>query len=205
MSHTLTVKDLAVARGGRIVLRQVSFALRGGEALQVTGQNGAGKSTFLRALAGLLPATSGSIAWAEPEIGIAERAHYLGHADGLKGALTVRANLAFYESLLGPDGSGTAGRETPATALERLNLAHTADLPAAYLSAGQKRRVALARLLVAPRPLWLLDEPGTALDRQSALILNEIMAGHLRSGGLLVAATHAPLGLGGAQTLRLGS
>ena len=134
----------------------------------------------------------------DPDAPLAERAHYLGHADALKPALTAAENLRFAGSLGG--GPGAA----PADALVRFGLAHAADLPCGYLSAGQRRRVALARLLVARRPLWLLDEPATALDGASQEVLGAVMSEHLAAGGLIVAATHAPLGIAGGRKLRLG-
>lgn len=203
LASILTVRSLAAERGGRPVFSDVCFGLEAGEALSVVGPNGAGKSTLLRVLAGLLRATAGEVALSaggaeDEEFTVAERTHYLGHADALKGALTAGENLAF--------ASATAGRArlAPADALRRFGLSHVEDLPAAYLSAGQRRRVSLARLVVAHRPLWLLDEPSTALDTASVAVLAEVMREHLGSGGLIVAATHAPLGLPGLRELRLG-
>ena len=205
-SGSLDVDGVAVARGGRIVLDGVSFRLDPGEALAVTGPNGVGKSTLLRALAGLVPLAAGRVAWVEPQAGaarepppLAERLHYLGHADGLKTALTARENLAFAAAVLG------APLAAPAEALRRLGLGPVIDLPVAYLSAGQKRRTALARLLVAHRPLWVLDEPATALDRDARASLASVMADHLAAGGLVLAATHARLGLDGARELQIGA
>ncbi len=205
-SGSLEIDGVAVARGGRTVLDGVSFRLDPGEALAVTGPNGAGKSTLLRALAGLLPLAAGRTTWVEGPGGaghepapLPERLHYLGHADGLKTALTARENLAFVAAVLG------ARLGEPAEALARLGLGHVVDLPVGYLSAGQKRRTALARLLVAHRPLWVLDEPATALDRDGRASLAAIMADHRAAGGLIVAATHAGLGLDGARELRIGA
>ena len=201
---TLTVDGLAAERGGRPVFADLGFAARGGEALAVVGRNGAGKSTLLRALAGLLRPTAGRIALDPPDAGdpdtpVAERAHYLGHLDALKPALTPLDHLAAMAALL---GRGPAPA-TPGEALDRVALGHAADLPCGYLSAGQRRRVALARLLVAARPLWLLDEPATALDAASQEVLTGMMRDHLAGGGLIVAATHSPLGLDGVRELRL--
>lgn len=196
---SLAVDGLSVSRSGRTVLTSLSFRLLSGQALEVRGPNGAGKSTLLRALAGLLPKDSGAV-WLEggrEGAGPAEQAHYFGHADGLKSALSAGENLAFAAGLLG----GVA--DTAKAALGGLGLSHVADLPVAYLSAGQRRRVALARLLVAPRPLWLLDEPTAALDAAAQATLAGLMTQHLGAGGLIVAATHAPLELPGAATLRL--
>ncbi len=199
----LSARDIAIERGGRSIIAGLSFTARAGEGLLLTGPNGAGKSTVLRAIAGFLPLAAGAFALegGASEAGIGEQAHYLGHADALKGALTAGENLAFWAGALGSDSSSGVWRG----ALQRLGLAHVADFPVRALSAGQKRRVALARLLVAPRPLWLLDEPTTALDAAAQGLFAAIMREHLAAGGLIVAATHAPLGLEGAQTLRLGA
>jgi heme exporter protein A len=199
----LSAENIAVERGGRAVLTGLSFSARAGAALIVTGPNGAGKSTLLRAIAGFLPLAAGAFALegGASESSIGEQAHYLGHADALKGALTAGENLAFFAGALGGDPSDGVWRG----ALQRLGLAHVADFPVRALSAGQKRRVALARLLVAPRPLWLLDEPTTALDAAAQELFAAIMRERLEAGGLIVAATHAPLGLEGAETLRLGA
>jgi heme exporter protein A len=206
-SLTLTVQDLAAERGGRPVFAGLGFVAEGGEAVGVVGRNGAGKSTLLRVLAGLLRPAAGRVtldppAADDPDTPVSERAHHLGHADALKAALTPREHLGFAAALLGRAGSG-AGAASPEAALERVALGHAADLPCGYLSAGQRRRVALARLLVAARPLWLLDEPATALDAGSQAVLAEIMAEHLAAGGLIVAATHGPLGLAAVRELRL--
>jgi heme exporter protein A len=199
----LSATNIAIERGGRSILAGLSFEARAGAALVLVGPNGAGKSTLLRAIAGFLPLAAGTFALegGTPEAGIGEQAHYLGHADALKGALTAGENLAFWAGALGGDSS----RPAWSAALARLALGHVADFPVRALSAGQKRRVALARLLVAPRPLWLLDEPTTALDVAAQGLFGEIMREHLVAGGLLVAATHAPLGLEGAETLALGA
>jgi heme exporter protein A len=134
-------------------------------------------------------------------------AHYLGHADALKGSLTVAENLAFWSAMLdgGPE-TGLAGlaRPTPLQALEQVALTHAHDLPVAYLSAGQRRRAAIGRLIVAPRPVWLLDEPTTALDTASQQRFAGLMGAHLAQGGLIIAATHADLGLANARNLQMG-
>lgn len=200
---TLTVHDLAAERGGRPVLARVGFTLAGGEALGVVGRNGAGKSTLLRALAGLLRPTAGRVALeppdaSDPDMPPSERAHYLGHADALKAALSPLDHLRFVADLY-----GCAGAVEPEDALDRVALGHAADLPCGYLSAGQRRRVSLARLLVAARPLWLLDEPATALDAAAQAALAGMMREHLAGGGLIVAATHGPLGLDAPRELRL--
>nr|WP_237478698.1 heme ABC exporter ATP-binding protein CcmA [Lichenibacterium sp. 6Y81] len=209
---TLTVDGLAAERGGRPVFAGLGFAARGGEALGVVGRNGAGKSTLLRVLAGLLRPAAGTVRLDppdadDPDTPAGERAHYLGHLDALKPALSPLDHLDAAAALLGRRGdlaapSGGAA-VTLEEALDRVALGHAADLPCGYLSAGQRRRVALARLLVAARPLWLLDEPATALDLASQEVLRGMMRDHLAGGGLIVAATHGPLGLDGVRELSL--
>lgn len=186
----LRVSNLAAVRSGRPVFRDLSFALERGEALAVVGPNGSGKSTLLRIIAELLPAEEGSITLDGGEEGepISERVHYLGHRDPLKPTLSPRETLLFWQNLLG------APRLTPEDALERVNLAHATDLPSGFLSAGQRRRLSLARLLVSHRPLWLLDEPSAALDRVSSELFESLVQDHLRAGGLVMAATHLPFG-----------
>jgi len=198
----LSAAEIALERGGRQLFRNVNFEVSAGEALIVVGPNGAGKSSLLRAIAGFLSVSAGTfhLEGGDPEASIGEQAHYLGHADALKAALTAGENLSFWAGAL----DGDSRRDSWLAALTRLRLAHVADFPVRALSAGQKRRVALARLLVARRPIWLLDEPTTALDVAAQGLLAELMREHLASGGLIVAATHAPLGLERARTLRLG-
>ncbi len=195
--------DLAIERGGRRLFKGLSFEADQGSALIVTGPNGAGKSSLLRALCGFLPVQAGGFVFegGDPERTVGEEAHYLGHADALKGALSAGENLAFFAGALGGDPS----REASRAALSRVGLAHVIDFPVRALSAGQKRRVALARLLVARRPLWLLDEPTTALDAAAQAAFAAIVRSFLDAGGILVAATHAPLGLANARELRLGA
>jgi heme exporter protein A len=198
----LFAENLVIGRNGRMLTKSLSFVLAAGEALVVTGPNGAGKSTLLRTLAGLLPAMEGGISVSGNGIEAGEPAgscaHYLGHADAMKSALTVRENLEFWSSMLG-FGQGASVEE----ALAAVELPHVADFPFGYLSAGQKRRVGLAKLLVAHRPLWLLDEPTTALDSAAQQRLAGIMRAHLSGGGVVIAATHSPLGLEDARELRI--
>jgi heme exporter protein A len=195
--------DLTIERGGRRVIAGLSFEAPDGAALIVTGPNGAGKTSLLRALAGFLPIEAGGFALegGDDELTVGEQAHYLGHADGVKSALTAGENLAFAAGAL----SGDPSRAAQLAALAALGLSHVIDFPAQLLSAGQRRRVALARLLVAKRPLWLLDEPTTALDVAAQGALAAVMRSHLKDGGILVAASHNSLELDGAQELRLGA
>ena len=192
--------DLACVRGGREVFSAVSFALDQGEALVVSGPNGAGKSSLLRMIAGLVRLGGGrlELRGSDPDLTLAEQAHYLGHQDALKPSLTVIENLRFWTDYLG-------GRPAPLDGpLAAVGLDGVAGLPAAYLSAGQWRRLSLARLLAVKRPIWLLDEPTAALDRPAQERLSAAMAEHLAGGGLIVAAAHGPIGLERAKELRLG-
>ena len=186
-------------RGGREVFSGLDFAAAAGEALAVTGRNGSGKTSLLRLIAGLLVPAGGSIALegGGPEFTLPEQAHYLGHRDALKPALSVAENLAFWRDFLGGEQADPAG------ALKQVGIDHAADLPAAFLSAGQRRRLSLARLLAVRRPVWLLDEPTTALDAAGQAMFVGLMRDHLARGGLIVAATHAALGVE-ARELRMG-
>jgi heme exporter protein A len=194
----LFARDLTCIRGFRTVFHGVNFELAGGEALALTGANGSGKSTLLRLIAGLLPAAGGALELdgGAGEASLAEQAHYQGHLDAFKPALTVEENLRFWARYLGIAAASDS-------ALEKVGLDGLAKLPAAYLSAGQRRRLSLARLIAAPRPLWLLDEPTSALDAAGQEMLGVLMRGHLAEGGLIVAATHGPLGIEHAE-LQLG-
>ncbi|MBV8791745.1 MAG: heme ABC exporter ATP-binding protein CcmA [Pseudolabrys sp.] len=194
----LVADSLACDRGGRNVFTDLSFSVSAGEALTVTGRNGAGKSSLLRIIAGLLRATSGSVllTGGQRDLSLAEQAHYVGHQDACKPALTVAENLEFWSCYL--------GGKIRSNALDAVGLNALADLPAAYLSAGQKRRLALARLIAVRRPVWLLDEPTSALDTAAQKMLAASMKTHLKSGGLIVAAAHGPIGLSRARQLRLG-
>jgi len=196
----LTADNLACNRGGREVFAGLSFTLPGGEALVVTGRNGAGKSSLLRVIAGLVRAASGRLqlegGGAEATIG--EQAHYIGHQDAVKPSLTVHENLKFWTQYLGAGGAAIEA------ALEAVDLAPLTELPAAYLSAGQRRRLSIARLIAVERPLWLLDEPTSALDVPSQNRLAGLMRRHLAGGGMIVAAAHGPIGLERARELRMG-
>jgi heme exporter protein A len=191
----LTVTDLAAERGGRPVLAGLSFSLAARGLLAVTGPNGAGKSTLLRLIAGLLTPAAGTVAF-DPEPAGAYL-HYLGHADGLKTALTVEQNLTFWQRVWGGGDIETA--------LARVGLVSLAGISAGALSAGQRRRVAIARLLLVQRPLWLLDEPATALDESAEAMLGALIGEHIQGGGMAVVATHRPLPIAPTATLALGN
>ena len=199
----LVAENLVLERGGRNVVDGLSLRLESGAALVLTGPNGSGKSTLLRALAGYLRPRSGSVritgAGEEREVG--EVCHFVGHHDGIKTHLTAAENLAFWAAYLGGPASLAARVEA---ALQRFALAALADIPAGYLSAGQKRRLALARLVAAERPLWLLDEPTVSLDASSIDVLISAINGHLATGGMAVLATHVPMPLAPMQQIRLG-
>lgn len=185
----LAVHDLAVQRGGLRAVEGVSFALDPGQALILRGPNGIGKTTVLRTIAGLQPPVEGRIDM--PEDAVA----YAAHADGLKSALTVAENLRFWAAIF---GGGRVG-----DALAAMNLETLSDRPAAALSAGQKRRLGLARLLVTGRPLWVLDEPTVSLDAVSVGLFAASVRAHLSAGGAALMATHIDLGLDEAQVLDL--
>lgn len=190
--------NLSCRRGFRLLFEGLAVSAHAGRALVVVGPNGAGKSSLLRILAGLLAPTAGTVRLDGSGESVAEHLHYLGHDDAVKGALTVAANLAFWRTVLG--GGGLEVDE----ALEEVGLGGLGRLRAQVLSAGQKRRLAIARLLVAKRPIWVLDEPTTALDVKAQARFAAFGRAHLAAGGLLVAATHAPLDLGETDELRLG-
>lgn len=194
-------RELAGSRGGNILFSGLNFSLAAGEGLAVSGPNGVGKSTLLRILAGLLPTTSGNFNLNGANgaaLPVFEFAHYLGHRNSMKAELTVAENLKFWKSYQA--GEEEAGLEVE-EAIDAVGLDGVGHLPFGYLSAGQKRRIALARLLVAERPLWLLDEPTAALDRRSEQLFRDIAADHLAAGGMLIAATHLPLGIDGLGSL----
>ncbi len=198
---TFAGEGLGCIRGERVVFRDVSFAVEPGGALILRGPNGSGKSSLLRLACGLLKPAAGRLTWGDADVRNDAHAHrtrlnYVGHLDAVKAALTVAENVAFWAAFAG----NTVG---VAAALERLDLGALANIPARLLSAGQCRRVNLARLAAAPAPLWLLDEPAVSLDEASVASLGQLMADHSARGGIIVAATHAELGLPDAAVLEL--
>jgi heme exporter protein A len=202
LAKTLSGEAVDCVRGERKVFSNLSFSVSAGEVLAVVGPNGAGKSTLLRLIAGLVWISSGTITLTggDDNLTLAEQMHLLGHRDAVKPSLTVLENVTFWFDFLGGDGS----QSSPVVALEAVGLGHLGHLPAAFLSAGQRRRLAIARLVALKRPLWLLDEPTTALDAAGQTAVAALMTDHLRDGGLIVAATHQPLGIA-ARELRLGA
>ncbi|HEU0221943.1 MAG TPA: heme ABC exporter ATP-binding protein CcmA [Paracoccaceae bacterium] len=195
----LEATHLRIERGGRLVIEDLSFRLGPGETLMLRGPNGAGKSTLLRALAGLLPLAGGRVRLLEADLArerdrVQEHLAYSGHLDAVKPQLTLAENLAVWARLFGGDA---------AAALRRFGLERLADRPAAACSAGQRRRLGLARLLLAPRPLWLLDEPTVSLDSEAVGIFADLVRSHGAAGGMAVIATHVDLGLEGAAVLRI--
>lgn len=195
----LSGRGIRCVRGGREVFAGLDFQAAAGEALAVVGRNGSGKTSLLRMIAGLLVPAGGTILLdgGDSELTLPEQCHYLGHRDALKPALSVAENLSFWADFLGGE-RGDAGES-----LSIVGLDHATHLPAAFLSAGQRRRLSLARLLTVRRPVWLLDEPATALDTAGQDMFCGLMREHLERGGLIIAATHAPLGID-ARELRIG-
>lgn len=186
-------------RGGREVFAGLDFEAVAGEAVAVVGRNGSGKTSLLRLIAGLLVPAGGTIVLdgGDAEMTLPEQCHYLGHRDALKPALSVAENLTFWADFLGGE------RLDFAQSLATVGLEHATHLPAGFLSAGQRRRLSLARLLTVRRPVWLLDEPTNALDVTGQDMFGGLMREHLSRGGLIVAATHAPLGID-SRELRIG-
>ncbi len=195
----LNAKDLTCERGGRIVFRNVSLSLAPGQLMQLTGPNGSGKSSLLRLIAGLNEAQAGAVTLAggSEELSLGQQAHYIAHQEAVKAALSVHENLAFWRDFM---GGGDVEEALAAFDLTRLS-----SYPAGLLSAGQKRRLALARLVLVPRVLWLLDEPTVGLDTASLARLVTVMAAQLDRGGMIIAATHVPLGREPDARLDLGA
>ena len=192
---------LSSVRGSRTLFADLSFDVSAGQSLLVTGPTGAGKTTLLRTIAGFLRPDTGSVALeaGQPDHTLSEQCHYVGHLNAVKASLTVAENAGFWSAFLGGE------RDHVDAALATFGLAALRDIPAGYLSAGQKRRLGLARVLLAERPIWLLDEPSAALDEGAQRTLGEAVSAHLAAGGMVVAATHAPLAFAGPRELRLGT
>jgi heme exporter protein A len=195
----LHAKDLTCERGGRTVFRDVSLSLKPHQLMQLTGPNGSGKSSLLRLIAGLNEAQTGTITLSggAPDLSIGQQAHYIAHQEAVKTALSVHENLAFWRDFM---GGGDVEEALAAFDLTRLS-----SYPAGLLSAGQKRRLALARLVLVPRALWLLDEPTVGLDIASLGRLVSVMDAQLARGGMIIAATHVPLGREPDSRLELGA
>lgn len=201
-SATFAGRDLSCLRGERLVFAGLSFSIGPGDALLLLGPNGSGKSSLLRLMALLLRPLSGHLTWEGTPVTEDPEAHgarcrYVGHLDAIKPVLGLRENLAFWARLAG------AGSERLDQALETFSLAPLAEVPGRMLSAGQKRRANLARLVAAPAPLWLLDEPTTALDKASVARLEGVIAAHRAEGGMVVLSTHQDISLPGATALHM--
>jgi heme exporter protein A len=194
----LSGNGLMVERGERAIFSGVNFAADAGDLVALSGPNGSGKTTLLRLIAGLIQPQAGTVELegGDEDLTIGQQAHMIGHQHGIKPALTVEENLRFWKDFL--------GGETVQGGLEGLGLEALRDFPAGVLSAGQRRRLSLARLLVAQRPIWLLDEPTTGLDRRSLALLCEHMRRHLDKGGIIIAATHGALGVKPTALIALG-
>lgn len=195
----LAGRGVICVRGGREVFSGLDFEATSGEAVAVVGRNGSGKTSLLRLIAGLLIPAGGTIVLdgGDADMTLPEQCHYLGHRDALKPALSVAENLSFWADFLGGE------RCDAADSLAIVGLDHAAHLPASFLSAGQRRRLSLARLLTVRRPIWLLDEPTTALDAAGHDMFGGLMREHLARGGMIIAATHGPLGIE-SRELRIG-
>ena len=191
----LVADNVTVARGGQVLFSGIGFTLDAGEALIVSGPNGVGKTTLLRVLAGLLPDADGRVTLEGSACEtVAEACHYLGHRNAMKRELTVGENLAFWRDFMRVGGDVPPSPDI-AEAIDAVGLAGLDHLPFGFLSAGQQRRISMARLLLSYRPVWILDEPTSALDQNSQTLFADLVHRHLADGGLVVAATHQSLGL----------
>lgn len=206
MPMQLVAQGLAVSRGERLIFAGISFVVPPGEALILTGPNGAGKTTLLRTIAGFLVPAAGKLAL-EPgnaDRSLSEQCHYVGHRNAVKSSLTVLENMTFWHQFLADTETSRVPGHVGA-ALDTFGLLKLSHIPAGYLSDGQRRRLCLTRLLLARRPLWLLDEPMTALDAASQGVLDAVIDRHLRTGGLVIVATHQPVDISPQSELSLSS
>ncbi|MCW9033324.1 MAG: heme ABC exporter ATP-binding protein CcmA [Rhodospirillales bacterium] len=197
--------NLTCLRGERLVFKGLDFSIEAGDALVLIGPNGSGKSSLLRMLAGLLKPYGGDMTWDSESVGEEPeqhrgRLHYVGHHDCVKAVLTVEENLTFWARMHDKNVDAEA---KVASALDTLSISHLADVPGRFLSAGQKRRANLARIMAADAPLWLLDEPITALDKESITKLERTMADHRQNGGMIVLSTHSEITLENPKILDL--
>ena len=208
---TLTLSAVSVVRGERCLIKNLNFSLQSGEVLLLQGDNGSGKTSLLRVICGLLAAAEGKIAFnfhggENLDYDVTAHCHLLGHQDGLKASLTVLENLTWLCEILKADSpreekqTAAQSRKRILTALEALHLGHVIDTPMRLLSAGQRRRVALAKLLLVPRPLWLLDEPGNALDSAALKSFEALVRAHVAKNGLVIIATHQAFDFPHART-----
>ena len=200
----LVASNIAVIRGEDLIFQDVSFTVSAGEALMIRGANGSGKSTLLRAVAGLLPLEAGSFSVEDPtnEFGgttHTDLCHYLGHENAMKPAMGVRENLEFWQEFAGQPHLDID------ESMDMVGLDGLQDVPFAHLSTGQRRRISIARLLVSYRPIWLLDEPTAGLDAASEKQFAQLMKAHLEDEGIIIAATHVPLGLEATKELSFGA
>ncbi len=201
----LTAENLSARRGEDLLFEGISFEIASGEGMLVTGRNGSGKSTLLRVVAGLLRPEHGRVLWQSDRSGAgtpaAEACQYLGHRNAMKPELSVRENLTFWKNFFAPFEArrGLSVDE----AAEAVGLVGIVHLPFGYLSAGQQRRMAFAKLMVSYRPVWLLDEPTAALDTSAEALFTRLIEAHLGDGGMVMAATHQPLGLETARELKM--
>lgn len=199
-------RNLTCIRGERIVFTGLDFALHPGQAMLLLGRNGSGKSSLLRLMAGHVKAATGDLLWQGHPVRDDREAHgaatrYIGHLDAVKPILTVAENISFWVRLWDEDATGIPARVM--AALDRFAMQPLAEVPGKLLSAGQKRRVNLARLFAAPAPLWLLDEPTTALDKASIKVLEDAIAEHRAAGGMVVVSTHMDIDLPDATTFQM--
>ena len=197
--------SLTCERGGRRVFSGLDFNLSGGESMVIVGPNGSGKSSLLRLLAGLIKPTAGDLTW--NGVGIIEdleshckRLQFLGHSDPVKPVFSVAENISFWASVM---RGGSDVKQSTVNALKKFEISHLADIPGRFLSAGQRRRVNLARIVASPAPLWLLDEPTTSLDKETILILENIISCHCKNGGIVVISAHNEMRLPNCQVLDL--